>query len=124
EVVWELTKRIWMKTGEEWPDHLCGTILAHGLADYKTPKGEPDTPKNCRFEILMTEAARLIWKVRCKTTNKEPAIEITNSEICNRWVKVLAQRTLMVLLATHIGRYKRDQAPFRLGSKIWGSEVC
>ncbi|KAF8235244.1 hypothetical protein L208DRAFT_1542493, partial [Tricholoma matsutake] len=58
-----ITKNLWLRCEESWPEIQFGTILGCVLADFKSEKGKKLHGKNHLFEILITESAHLIWKL-------------------------------------------------------------
>src|ERR1700722_2156881 len=108
KVVWELARMLWKMKFTRWPQIGYGTILGGGLANFKTLLGKPDTGKNWLFQILVSESAFLIWKIRCeRRIQREDDREKFHStqEIHNRWVATINKRLVERYLATNKRRY-------------------
>ncbi|KAJ7903143.1 hypothetical protein B0H13DRAFT_2233955 [Mycena leptocephala] len=81
--------------GQNWPEPSLGLILGAGLASFKDDKGKPNAAKARLYTILMTESARLIWKLRCDSIIGRSGVAPTPNEIHNRWVKIMNDRLQM-----------------------------
>lgn len=63
--IWKTVEKIWLKKHKEWPRLTIGTILGSPLAKFTTNDGKRRAGANRLYRILITEAAHLIWKLRC-----------------------------------------------------------
>jgi ribonuclease HI len=125
--IWQLAKDTWPHNAIQWPDPNLGIIL--GSSCLSIP-GEPQenngnvrkTPTEaCRatrlLQILVSEAAHLIWVLRCKRVIQE--LTHSRQEIKARWWKMVNRRlTDNKISASMIKRSK----PFTLLMEAtWGS---
>ena len=105
KLVWDLAKDMWPLNPDKWPRINLGIILGSGCLETKedTPEEMLETnnnkanPKKKRgtdrlLQILISEAAHLIWVLRCKRVIQEQAH--TMQEVKARWLKVLNRRLM------------------------------
>lgn len=99
EHVWRLAKSLWLKKNDTWPEiKNLGSITRCGLADFRKNDNTPDTGANRLYRILISEAAHLIWRLRCTRV-----IELGSDEetwptltvIERRWRHLIKQRFAM-----------------------------
>ncbi|KIJ42334.1 hypothetical protein M422DRAFT_171144, partial [Sphaerobolus stellatus SS14] len=64
--IWKLTQKLWETTEEEWPEPSYGMILGCNLMEFKDKEGNPNKSLRRFYTIIVTEAAFLIWKIRCE----------------------------------------------------------
>jgi len=65
-LIWNLTKALWLKKQGSWPNRLnMGNIIGCSLIEVKSQDGEHQTGAERLYRIIMSEAAYLIWKIRC-----------------------------------------------------------
>ncbi|KAG7448336.1 uncharacterized protein BT62DRAFT_890845, partial [Guyanagaster necrorhizus] len=64
--LWSLTQELWEKTGKEWVRPSYGIALGATLVQIKMPEVCVDRGATRLYRILMTEAVRFIWKIRCR----------------------------------------------------------
>nr|GAT45911.1 predicted protein [Mycena chlorophos] len=89
EQVWAEAKALWAKTGLPWRATTLGGILACGLATFPNRNGKLNVAKQWLFRILVSEAAGLIWKIRCERV-MEPENPIPDPEaVRNRFFAVI-----------------------------------
>ncbi|KIJ22624.1 hypothetical protein M422DRAFT_196955 [Sphaerobolus stellatus SS14] len=130
-IIWNLAKRLCVKTREVWPDLNVGIILGCGLTEYMTSDRKPDKGKRRLFKILISESAYLIWKIRCEWRiehNAHPDKKITDSvrldhtdhEVRNRWIKMISDRIHMDILCSDGRRYKKKAIASSIVQKVWG----
>ena len=104
--VWNLARELWPHNSAPWPELSLGAILGCGClsAQVRENKEEQNEPRNeertwtsaklkgatCLLQILTSEAAHLIWVLRCKRViqNKNH----TRNEIGLRWHKAINRR--------------------------------
>src|SRR5258707_4820432 len=121
-IIWSLAKDLWPHEQSLWPEINLGIILGCGtitLPSTNPPQvpapGENTEPRTKTqgtgrlLQILLSEAAHLIWVLRCERTMPDPPKEHTAQEITARWYRVINTRlTEDKLAATKIKR--NDQA--------------
>jgi len=62
------------------------------MAEYKNTDGKIKSGEARLYRILMSEAAHLIWKLRCKKIIQEENRPFTQEEVENRWTKTMSNR--------------------------------
>ncbi|KAH9920047.1 uncharacterized protein B0H18DRAFT_831246, partial [Fomitopsis serialis] len=65
-VIWEATATLWKKKGLQWPTLTAPNILSLGLKQWSDGRGRPRPGATRLWRILISEAAYLIWKLRCE----------------------------------------------------------
>ncbi|KZP05599.1 RnaseH-domain-containing protein, partial [Athelia psychrophila] len=93
--IWPLAEKLWRKKMPNWPEiRNTASILACGLAEYKTEDGKKLTGSNRLYRIIISESAYLIWKIRCKRLleSKPDDPIITEKEVHNKWIKSINLR--------------------------------
>ena len=128
-IIWRLARNSWDHDQYRWPNINFGTILGCGLlsatpvdAGVERPlAGEPPRiPKSKRgatrlLQILVSEAAHLIWVLRCERVIQEKRHNPNAIEA--RWLKAINRRlTEDKITATKI---KRDKQFTKLIESTW-----
>lgn len=93
--VWRLAKQTWEGKGIRWPQVTFGTILGCGMAKFNDDDGEKCPGADRLFKIIISEAAHLIWKLRCERTiqrSNTPEDWHSEREIEHRWRNVINTR--------------------------------
>jgi len=121
--IWDLAKNMWPHNPSQWPEINVGIIL--GCGSITTKKDDQGNDKRCRqpgnkgtvrlTQILISEAAHLIWVLRCERViqNKTHTAQETKS----RWIKAINRRlTDDKITATKI---KRNEPFTRLVEATW-----
>ena len=127
-MIWYLAKELWPHNNPPWPNISFGLILGCGsiTPPSRSPPREGTNDNDRRnisltrgtvrlLQILITEAAHLIWAIRCERVITE---KIHNAnEIRSRWYRVINKRlTDDKILATKI---KRDKANKQMVRATW-----
>ena len=105
KLVWDLAKDMWLLNPDKWPRINLGIILGSSCLETKedTPEEMLKTnnnkanPKKKRgadrlLQILISEAAHLIWVLRCERVIQEQAH--TMQKVKARWLKLLNRRLM------------------------------
>ena len=126
EIIWSLAKELWEKKHSSWPGVSHGTIMGCCLVKYKNHDGRPNTGKNHLLQILISESAHLIWKIRCEQRmgrNDDPDKVHTKSEVHNRWLAVINRRLLMDCISTDKRKFGRKAINSKLVRQTWGGAL-
>jgi ribonuclease HI/exonuclease III len=124
KIIWNLTSELWQLKYEPLPRISYGTVMGCGLSPYKDTNKHPDTGKNRLFQILISESAYLIWKIRCERRierEDNPDKYHSYQEIHNRWVATINKRLLQDCLSTDRRRYGRKATDQNLVHQTWKS---
>ena len=126
--IWKMTKDAWDHERYKWPEISlgivmgCGNLSAQKHIEHNAPRDQwqwHQTTTNqrgaTRLQILILEAAHLIWVMRCERVIQEKSH--TNREIQARWLKAINQRLMKdKITATKI---KRDKTFIKLIKSTW-----
>ncbi|KAI0263167.1 hypothetical protein BGY98DRAFT_889003, partial [Russula aff. rugulosa BPL654] len=106
-LIWSLAEDLWPHPQIPWPDISLGIVFVHGTITL--PVEEPQENQNGEgirahrtttqgatrlLQILLSEAAHLIWVMRCERTipvTETPHVH-TEREIKSRWLQVINVR--------------------------------
>ncbi|TFK92580.1 hypothetical protein K466DRAFT_624447 [Polyporus arcularius HHB13444] len=91
-LIWDLVEQLWSHTNAEWKDPCWGTVFGAACAVFKSENGARKPATENLWCIICTEAAHLIWKVRCERVIQRDGEELTESEITNRFYAALETR--------------------------------
>ena len=127
--IWELAKEMWPHGDTQWPNINLGSILGCGcLSTIPTPNQETNTPSGNTaptrgasrlLQIIISEAAHLVWVLRCERVIQE--VQHTPEEAERRWYKAINRRlTDDKITATII---KRTQPFTRLVETTWEDAI-
>lgn len=95
KMIWEEVEDLWRKKKRGWMHPSIGLILGYGTVTFQNANGKVNSRVGRLLTIIMTEAAHLIWKLRCERRierNDIPANEHTGVEARNRWHKVITEQ--------------------------------
>ncbi len=92
ELVWDLLKQTWSFTKENWKEPAWGTVFGAACAVFKTPKATRKIAVESLWCILCTEAAHLIWRLRCERVIQNEGTEFSVTEVTNRFYSALDSR--------------------------------
>ncbi len=101
-LIWHLAKDLWPHNQNQWPEIYLGIILRcesislpkngpweipnkWGIRDQRPKKWEAE----CLLQILISEAAHLIWALQCNRVIGNPDQIHTDEEIRSWWLKAI-----------------------------------
>ncbi|KAJ3858804.1 hypothetical protein EV359DRAFT_68712 [Lentinula novae-zelandiae] len=97
--VWELTKRLWEKTGVTWKGIEFGNILSCSLADYQDTKGKRKPEVSRLFRILLPNMETKMRKIESRlnldcllTSKKFSTGKISKEMIKKTWGKLVMNK--------------------------------
>ena len=125
KVVWSLTNRLWNRRYDGDLPRAEGAVLGGGLAMYRTDEGRPDAAKNRLYRVLVTEAAHLIWVLRCERRIKggdDPGNYHTEAAVSRRWHRRMNERMQIDCLLTNAFLYEGRALKTRTVYNTW--EKC
>ncbi|KAH9927752.1 uncharacterized protein B0H18DRAFT_875187, partial [Fomitopsis serialis] len=103
--VWSYVERAWTRTGGEWREPSLPSILAAGLATPRRANGKPSKDHSVKlWRILLTEAAYLIWCLRCERViqhEDEANWKHSKRSIAARWYASVNKRLHLDIESTH-----------------------
>jgi len=128
-LIWQLAKDLWPHTHIPWPEINLGIILGSGsitLPNAPQEEHEDQTLGTQRnrargarhlLQILVSEAAHLIWVLRCERVIKYNGRQHPDKDIKARWLHVINTRlTEDKLIASKV---KRDKQTLRTVRETW-----
>jgi hypothetical protein len=98
-------------------DYVIGYLIG-----FKDDKGKTDIGKTRLLKVLITEAAHLIWKIRCERAiqrGNEPDKRHTEAEIENKWNAAINTRLKMDRLHTDKIRYGKRAIQEKIVLQTW-----
>ena len=109
-IIWDLAKSTWPHSRHLWPEINIGIIMGCGSvnipgANERAPHLPDNRPRGASrlLQILVSEAAHLIWVLRCERVIQERPH--TLNEIQSRWLRAINTRlTDDKIIATKIKR--------------------
>ncbi|KAH9840759.1 uncharacterized protein C8Q71DRAFT_829641 [Rhodofomes roseus] len=103
-LIWKLTQNAWRRRSKTWRTPSLEDALAAGLGRYPRGVGEkPREPLARLWRILVSEAAYLIWKLRCERVighEDDPEWQHSPTATIQRWYASLNRRLQLDLVAT------------------------
>jgi ribonuclease HI len=122
KIIWDLAEKLWKMQQSRWPQLKYGTILGCNMANFKHASGHINMGANRLYQIIISESAHLIWKLRCERriqNEDNPEKYHTDTEIHNRWVATINNRLTMDQLMTDRKRYKKKALPQKIVIQTW-----
>jgi len=123
--VWDQTNELWKRRYNSDIPTSEGAVLGGGLASFTKENGRPDTGKNRLYRILITEAAHLIWVLRCErriSGGDNPEGFHSQEAVKNRWHKKINERMQIDCLLTNKYLYETRAQKTKTVYKTW--EKC
>jgi hypothetical protein len=114
-IAWNQENSLWKnKYNSDLPNGL-GNILGCGLANFEN-EGKPNKGKNRLLQILTSETAFIIWKMRNERMirDNDSTQEPSTSEIRNRWTNAIDKRLTMDRALTDNARFKKRAIDHKL----------
>ena len=127
QTVWDLATKTWPHARRFWPEHNLGVILGVGCLSLPRNRAEANqdehnthpTPKEKAIlrllQILLSEAAHLVWVMRCERVIQEKVLN--EQGIKNRWLRAINERLTTDRLTAH--KSKRDKKFTTLAKNTW-----
>ena len=86
--IWKLAEEAWHKKEPKWENPSFSEIMTVGIRQVENKEGKQIQGATCLQRILISEAAYLIWKIRCDRVINEKE-EISQKELKNRWLHTI-----------------------------------
>ncbi|KAJ6572629.1 hypothetical protein B0H10DRAFT_1671065, partial [Mycena sp. CBHHK59/15] len=110
EIVWKAAEALWREKEQDWPAMSLGTILGCGLAEFRDKRGRVKEGTRRLYQILMSESAYLIWRLRNDRRIARNGTPATEQEIINRWKFTINQRLQVDLVLANRPRKGKHPA--------------
>ncbi|KAI0337000.1 hypothetical protein BDW22DRAFT_1340697, partial [Trametopsis cervina] len=102
--IWGLVEAALLRKAQHSPWITLGTIMGANLIT-APPKNGHARPGTTRLQqILITESAYLIWKIRCERVierGNDPSTWHSKTEVYNQWYRAINRRLLSDIALTH-----------------------
>ena len=123
-LIWPRVKALCQLKNIPWPTNFdLYTILASPFAVFRNPANLPRRGANRLFQIMVTEAAFLIWKLRCRRildrAEHEPEKILTEAEVLRTFSTVLNNRLYDDRTMTNRQKYRSKAIPYALVLETW-----
>ncbi|KAJ6630372.1 hypothetical protein B0H10DRAFT_1774729 [Mycena sp. CBHHK59/15] len=124
ELIWGAAKALWLEKESHWPEVSLGSILGCGLAEFRDDGGKAKHGTQRLYQILMSESAYLIWRIRNDRVIGWNGVPTSDDEIINKWKFVVNQRLQMdKLLANRPCRGKHCMLAPKLVIDTWSNTM-
>ncbi|KIY53828.1 hypothetical protein FISHEDRAFT_32585 [Fistulina hepatica ATCC 64428] len=129
ELIWEMVQEIWEKKGGKWSRMTLGKIMAAAI---KKPRlmwrGQKTRGADRLYRILITEAAHLIWTLRCECcihNNDDPDKWQTMEEIINRLsLARIDTRLALDRIMTSRKKFGKKAIKAEIVLQTWSGVLC
>ena len=121
-VIWQATNELWKRKYDEDLTITEGTVLGCGLANFVTENGKPYAAKNRLYRILISEAAHLIWVLRCERRIRgidNPDQNHLERAVRRQWYNKINERMQIDCLLTNSYLYDRKALKTKAEYNTW-----
>lgn len=109
------------KRGIQWTNPTLELILGCGLVKFKHDNGKTMEPGSRMYQIVISESARLIWKIRCNwqiQKGSDSKRVPTKEKVQRKWQKALGEKIKLDCLATNTKKYRKGSLNETLCARI------
>jgi hypothetical protein len=120
KLIWSLVRELFTKKsgGRQLPYPSIGLVIACGTPSFKDENRRRNTGLERLFTILVSEAARLIWILRCERVLGDKGAH-TDNEVHNRFVAALNARLKMDRITSDVRRWGKKAIPPQKVIQTW-----
>jgi hypothetical protein len=117
---WKLTNNLWKKRSNSPLPEDIGKVLGCDLAQFKT-NNVINKGKTRLYQILVSETAHLIWKLRNKRRirDQDSQTNISDEEIKTRWTNAINKRLTTDQFLTDNKRFEKKAIETKLVKATW-----
>ncbi|KAF9042856.1 hypothetical protein BDZ89DRAFT_1009204 [Hymenopellis radicata] len=123
EVVWEVAKKLWEQTGEDWPELTYGLILGCGAAQPSKDLSKTKRDGHNRlYQKLISEGSFLLWKLRNNRRIEhegDEAYSRSRSEVENKFIAALKASAKADFAMTNKGKYGNQAIGLDMVMNTW-----
>lgn len=119
-------EQLWNKKYEGWHKPNLGEILGCASTKFRSPDGKIDKGKTRLYQILISEAAYLIWTLRCTRVierDNERAKWAKKNQILNQLKYRLNLRLKMDCILTNERKFSQRALRPKTVLKTWGGLI-
>ena len=101
-----------------------GVIAGCALAEFRTPDGAVPTGASRLYQIILSESAFLIWKLRCerRVGRGDDAPPHRRDDVHRRWLSMINDRLQVDVASTH-PRFGRKALPAMTVLRTWNDTL-
>jgi hypothetical protein len=118
--IWDLAKALWklkMPEGHLWPG--IGMIISCGTVKLTDTVGGRKYGEERLYRILISESARLIWRLRCRRVIEDDNEPLTDQAIEDTWYKMINDRLRLDCELTNKRKYGNKAIKRRAVAETW-----
>ncbi|KIY50081.1 hypothetical protein FISHEDRAFT_40068 [Fistulina hepatica ATCC 64428] len=123
ELIWKMVQEVWEKKGGNWSRMTLGKIMAAAIEKPRLrQRGRTTRGADRLYRILITEAAHLIWVLRCERrilNNDDPDKWQTTEEIINRWLARIDTRLALDRIMTSRKKFGKKAIKAEIVLRTW-----
>ncbi|EIW52958.1 uncharacterized protein TRAVEDRAFT_135249 [Trametes versicolor FP-101664 SS1] len=108
-VIWKNLCDLWEGTGQKWHEQSWGTVLGAACLIFESEHGTRLPYTERLWTTLCTEAAYLVWKLRCERVIQNEGACFSEREVQNRWTATMNGRLTLD---------RRTAVPWLGGTKV------
>ena len=127
QIIWTEARKLWERTGIDWPTITIGLIMGCGLMEIRPGEGDKPDPGLTRlYRILISESAYLIWKLRCERviTHDDPEHDWhPETEVLRRWEQAINLRFKLDQAMTSV-RFRNKAVKRRTVLNTWRTVIA
>ena len=118
--IWNLANNLWKKRNNAQLPSRLGDILGCSLVNFKS-REKPDRGKNRLYQILVSESAYLIWKIRNerRIRDNDTTVEPTAEVVKKRWTNAINKRLTIDRFLTDENRFRKKAIDKNLVKRTW-----
>ncbi|XP_006457626.1 hypothetical protein AGABI2DRAFT_80128 [Agaricus bisporus var. bisporus H97] len=120
--IWDVVRKIWIRTGNTWNKPLFGEILGISSTHTREARTRLTEGRARLFQVLISEAAHTIWKLRCDRVidhENERLYWPSITEVTNTLQHRLNHRLRMDCLQADTGKFNIKALREDLVRKTW-----
>ncbi|KZV88014.1 hypothetical protein EXIGLDRAFT_607892 [Exidia glandulosa HHB12029] len=121
-LIWQEAKDLWSRTGRPWPEVSLGAVIGCGLIVIRDERGKAIPGAARLLKIIISEAAFLIWKIRCERVignGNDPEKALSEVEISNRFRAAIQKRLKIDTMLTSKRKFKQRAIPTKILRATW-----
>jgi hypothetical protein len=120
--IWDLAKALWklkMPEGHLWPG--IGMVISCGTVKFTDTLGSRKYGEERLYRILVSESARLIWRLRCRRVIEDENEPLTSQAIEDTWYKMINDRLRLDCELTNKRKYGSKAIKRRTVAETWAN---
>ena len=118
---WKLANDLWRKWSSDMLPTCLGDIIGCSLTEFKS-QGKPDRGKNRLYQIIVSETAYLIWKMRNERRIRDgdmPERLTSDAVTTNRWTHAINKRLTIDRTLTNNNKFGKKALNVKTVKGTW-----